>query len=180
MFEALLGVLAPVVDPDSRLALEQFVPRRVQFYSEVTELERTRYAYKGRRIYKILTRLASKDEIAIVSSSDPYSCGLVFFPPCLEDYTRPASTENVGPNVLLPTPGQISAEYVAASEREFVLFVATVNALTVGYVDVRYCLANDRQTQHRTLIKVPMTKNSIPENWSSIAASPGSQDARTH
>lgn len=160
MLEALLGVLAPVVDADSRFALEQFVSRRVEFFAETSQLDRERYAYKGRRIYRIFVRVAAGGpDVEIVSAGDAYNSGLTFFPATVENHLLPPSTDNCGPEVLMPSRGALACEWPMTADRDFVLFVATENALAVAYVDLRYRLMDAERRQRRTLLKVPMARN---------------------
>ena len=92
MFEALLGVLGPVVDPKSRFALEQLFSRRVQFFAEVSDLDQVRYAYRGRRIYRVLVKVLVRDslDIKLVSAADLNGDELTFFPPTFDPYCQDA------------------------------------------------------------------------------------------
>jgi hypothetical protein len=71
----------------------------------------------------------------------------------------PPSLDNCGPEVLMPSRSAISCEWPMTANRDFVLFLASENALTVGYVDLRYRLLDAQRTRRRALLKVPMARN---------------------
>jgi len=161
MFEALLGVLTPIVDPTSRFALEQLFPRGVQFLAEIRDLDRIQYAYRARRIYCILVKVAitGDADIRLVSAADSNGDGLVFFPAIFEPYSLRGTASSCGPNVLSPKTSSISFDDVATSETGFTLFVATDQPVPIAHIDVCYTVMDRRQTARRALIRLPLRRN---------------------
>jgi len=161
MFETLLGVLTPIVDPTTRFALEQLLSRQVQFMAEVSDLDRRQYAYKGRRIYRVFARVVITGDldIALVSATDACGNGLIFFPAQVESAALPSTPANCGPNVLGPKAGTLSSDDFRASEKDFTLFVATDKPLPIGHVDVRYAVMDKRRTIRRALLRLPLHGN---------------------
>jgi len=161
MFEALLGVLGPVVDPKSRFALEQLFSRRVQFFAEVSDLDRVRYAHRGRRIYRVLVKVLVRDslDIRLVSAADLNGDELTFFPPTFDPYSLPGTASNWGPDVLRPKTASISFDDVATGETNFTLFVASDKPVPIAHVDVSYTVMDRRQTARRALLRLPMRRN---------------------
>ncbi|WP_210202233.1 hypothetical protein [Mesorhizobium sp. WSM4311] len=135
--------------------------RNVRFGPTMSSFELQEYSYKGRQIYQVDVRtiIDGPYDIRIREVADGSGDGVVFFPPAVASYPPPIIGWYSVPDVSKPSPGSIGLDELEASERKFTMYIATERPLATAYLDVRYTVLDEKQTEKRRLLKLPLQGN---------------------
>lgn len=161
MLEILGSIAGAVFGQGARFSLEQLFGKPVRFGVETSTFDKARYSFKGRPVYQVDLRVivTGHYNIRVVELVDGSGDGLVFFPNETKSDRGQFLILYHGPKMDAPQHGSISADELHESQQGFTTYVATERAQEWIYIDVRYTVLNERQSEKRSLIRFRAVDN---------------------
>ncbi|WP_265518952.1 hypothetical protein [Nitratireductor luteus] len=159
--EGLSGFFGPILSNGLRYAIQKAIKKDIRFGPEISAYDLRTHNFRNRRVYRVYVRVLLKGDynIKLIEAVDGSGDGIVFFPPKTFTYDPPIVGWYSGPDIADPRDGSISFNEIDSDNSSFTIFLATTRQIDTAWVDIRYTILNERQSNKRALLRIPLEEN---------------------